>query len=161
MQCVTEERVEETWSTVSQLPPEKIVESMLEFSESQPHLLGFVMVFAEDLDEEDAKELSTYMLYVIYQMFVDSSDIPVPQITEDQIKAQYEATCDMLDNLHDDEEHIDMEIHNQPFIYKYVSETLFEDSSKDEEDLKISEDNAGEVFMLMKCVIDAIDSATD
>lgn len=161
MQCVTKKRVEETWSTVSQMGPEKIVESMLEFSETQPQLLSFVMVFTEDLDEEDAKELSTYMLYVIYQMFVDSSDKPLPEITEEQIKSQYEATCELLDSLDDNDEIIDLEIQNQPFIYKYVSETLFEDSKDDADDLKISEDNAGEVFMLMKCVIDVIDSATN
>ena len=142
-----------------------MLDTMMAFSEAQPNLLAFVMAFADDLEEEDAQELATNMLYVIYQIFVNSTDKAIPVITEDQIKAKYDATCELLDSLHEDDpndENVEMEIQNQPHIYKYVSETLFEDPEHPEdEDINISEESAGELFMLMKCVIDAVDSATN
>lgn len=164
MQCITESQVDETWQTVAQMDPELVMDTMMDFSQAQPNLLGFVMAFAEDLEEEDAQELSTYMLYVIYQMFVNSSEKPIPMITEEQIKHQYEVTCDLIDSLHEEDpndDDVEMEIQNQPHVYKYVSETLFEDPDSPDDELSISDESAGELFLLMKCVIDAVDAATN
>lgn len=164
MQCITETQVDETWQSVAQMDPELVVDTMMAFSEAQPNLLAFVMAFAEDLADEDAQELSTYMLYVIYQMFVNATDKPIPVVTEDQIKKQYEATCDMLDSLHEEDpndEDVEMEIQNQPHVYKYVSETLFEDPDNPDDEISISEESAGELFLLLKCVIDSVDAATN
>ena len=162
MECISQETVDKTWKTVAQLPPETAAQSMFEFSEAQPNLLGFVMSFAEDL-ESDANELCTYMLYVVYQMFANSGTGTLPQITEAQIEAQYKSTCEMLDKLHDtDDSHgegLEVEVENQPHVYQYVSDALFAEEVE-EDDLNVSDDDAGEVFMMMKCVIDALDKAT-
>lgn len=164
MQCISETQVNETWQAIAQMDPELILDTMMSFSEEQPNLLSFVMTFSEDLDGDGAQELSTYLLYVIYTMFTDASDKALPMVTEAQIKQQYEATCDMLDAIHEQDpsdENVEMEIQNQPHVYKYLSETLFEDPDDPGEDVDISDEDAGELFMMMKCVIDAVDLATN
>ena len=163
MQTITEEQVESTCEAIAQLDPAIAADMMMEFSISQPNLLGFVMAFAEDLDEEEAQELSTYMLYVVYQMFANASSAPIPMISEEQIHRHYEATCELVDSLHETDpldEDVERETRNQPFIYRYVSETLLLDPEHPEHDIHISEENAAELFLLLKCVIDSVDEAT-
>ena len=165
MKCIPHETVETTWQDIAEMAPEDAGEAMFHFSEAQPNLLGFVMAFTEDLNE-DASELCTYMLYVVYQMFVNASTTDIPMVTEQQMEAQYHATCDLLDKIHDadgdpEKAGVGAKLENQPNVYQYVSETLLEDDEDSEEKMDISEDDAGEIFMMMKCVIDVVDSVTN
>lgn len=165
MKCISEETVEKTWQTIAEMEPEDAGEAMFEFSEAQPNLLGFVMAFTEDLND-DASELCTYMLYVVYQMFVNSSNSKIPMVSEEQMESQYNATCELLDKIQDangdpEAAGVQKNLENQPHVYKYVSETLREDSDDPDEQMDISEDDSGEIFMLMKCVIDVVDSVTN
>lgn len=167
MECVSEETVEQTWQSIAQMDPKDAAESMFQFAETQPHLLGFVMAFAEELNT-DARELSTYLLYVVYEMFKRSAAAEIPTISEEQVTIQYEATEELLNSLREDgeepaEDLVYLESANQPWVYRYVVEALLED--EDEEDpngpLDLSEDEFGEIFMMMKTVIDAVDAATN
>ena len=165
MECISQEDVDRTWQSVAEIDPSDAAEAMFAFSEAQPNLLGFVMAFAEDLNT-DASELCTYMLYVVYQMFANATANAIPMITEDQIDAQYKSTCEMLDTIHEtgedpSEEDVELEIQNQPHVYRYVSEALAEDNDDPAEVMDISEEEFGEIFMMMKCVIDAVDAATN
>ena len=165
MECITQDTVDRTWQTIAEMDPKNAADAMYDFSEAQPHLLGFVMAFAEDLDT-GASELCTYMLYVVYQMFVNSSSKTIPTITDSQVEAQYKATCELLDSLHDVEddpsdEDIEMEVQNQPYVYRYVTEALLEEDDDPNDQMEVSEEEFGEIFMMMKTVIDAVDSATN
>ena len=165
MKCISEETVEQTWQTIADMDPADAAQAMFEFSEAQPYLLGFVMAFTEDL-ENDAGELCTYMLYVVYQMFVNSTKANIPTVTEQQIEAQYEATCKLLDVIHEadgdpEKAGVESQIENQPYVYQYVSEALLEENDDPEDELNISEEDVGEIFMMMKCVIDVVDSVTN
>lgn len=165
MQCITEQIVEQTADSIAALEPEDAAEAMFAFAESQPNLLGFVMAVADELDD-NASELSTYMLYVIYQMFVNSTTETIPMVTEDQIKSQFYATAEMLEKLSEsddepEEGEIPAEIQNQPYIYKYVSESLLEFNEDPGDAEKISEEDFGEIFMMLKTVIDAVDKITE
>jgi hypothetical protein len=167
MECISENTVEETWQLIAEMEPEKAAESMFEFAEAQPNLLGFVMAFAEELDA-DAKELSTYLLYVVYQMFARSSKSPIPMISEEQVTSQYDATEALLSSLHEagekpSEDLAYLESANQPWVYRYVAEALLESDETDdpEEQLDLTEEDFGEVFMMLKTVIDAVDAATN
>ena len=87
-------------------------------------------------------------------------------VTEEQMENQYNVTCELLDRVQEadgDPEKIGVEsqLGNQPHVFQYVSETLLEESDDPDEQMDISEDEKGEVFMLMKCVIDAVDSVTN
>ena len=165
MKCITQETVETTWQNIAEMEPEDAGEAMFHFSEAQPNLLGFVMAFTEDLND-DASELCTYMLYVVYQMFVNASKSDIPMVTEEQMEAQYNATCELLDKIHDadgdpEKAGVGQNLENQPHVYQYVSETLLEDNEDPDEKMDISEDEVGEIFMMMKCIIDVVDSVTN
>lgn len=163
MKCISAETVETTWQTIADMDPADAGQAMFDFSQVQPNLLGFVMALSEDL-ENDASELCTYMLYVVYQMFVNATSERIPTVTEQQIEAQYEATCKMLDAVHDagdgaEVAEVTSQIENQPYVYQYVSEALLEEDPDNE--LNISDEEVGEIFMMMKCVIDVVDSVTN
>ena len=163
MECISEETVDLTWQTIAAMPPQDAAEAMFEFSQAQPNLLGFVMAFADDL-ETDAQELSTYILFVVYSMFMKSATAEIPMITEDQIRTQYEATQDLLGRLHDSDdpaEDMDVVIENQPWVYRYVTEALLEQNDDPADHVEISEEEFGEIVMMMKTVIDVVDVATN
>lgn len=165
MECIALETVDTTWQSVAELDPDSAAEAMFAFSEAQPNLIGFVMSFAEDLSEE-ASGLCTYMLYVVYQMFENAATDALPVISDEQIEAQYNATCELVDGLHDEkgdnhEEGLELKVSNQPFVFQYVSDAIFEPDKSEGDDVDISEEDAGEIFLMLKCVIDALDQATD
>jgi len=165
VKTISPETVEETWQTIAEMDPESAGTAMFAFSESQPYLLGFVMAFSEEL-KSDAAELSTYMLYVIYQMFANSAKSDIPMVTDEQIETQYQAICDLLEKVQESEGDPDAagvasQLDNQPHVYQYVSEVLLEDSEDPEEKMNISEEEVGEIFMMMKCIIDVVDSVTN
>ena len=164
MKTISEEHVENTWQKVASMEPEDAGEAMFHFSEAHPYLLGFVMAVSEDLGT-DASELSTYILYGVYQMVESATNSKIPMVTDEQIEAQYRTTCEMLDKVQEadgdpEKAGVAPQIENQPYVYQYVSETLLEDSENPEEQMDISEDEVGEIFMMMKCVIDVVDSVT-
>lgn len=165
MKTISAETVEDTWQTIGEMEPDDAAKGMFTFSEAQPYLLGFVMAFTEEL-KSDAAELSTYMLFVIYQMFANSAKADIPMVTDEQIETQYQAICDLLEKVHDadgdpDVAGVTSQLENQPHVYQYVSEALLEQSDDPEEQLQLSEDEVGEIFMMMKCVIDVVDTVTN
>ena len=165
MKTISPETVEETWQKIAEMDPETAGTAMFAFSESQPNLLGFVMAFSEEL-ETDAAELSMYMLYVVYQMFADSAKSDIPIVTDEQIETQYQSICDLLEKVHESDGDpeaagVEAQLDNQPHVYQYVSEVLLEENEDPEEQMNISEEEVGEIFMMMKCVIDVVDSVTN
>lgn len=163
MECISQETVDRTWQAVAAMAPEQAAEAIYDFSEAQPHLLGFVMDLAEDLNQDDS-ELCTYMLYVVYQMFVNSASKSIPTVTESQMRAQYDATCELVDSLDEsaekDDTAIELEIQNQPHVYQYVTDTLL-DGEEDGDQVEVSEEAFNEIFFMMKTVIDVVDSVTN
>ena len=166
MECISQAIVDETWQAVADLPPEDAAQVMFSFSEAQPNLFGFVLSFAEEMEGE-AGELCTYLLYVVYQMFANASASPMPMISDEEIETQYQQTCQLLQRLHelDEDEHtagMEVEIQHQPHVFQYVSDALFGvDDDEPDDESEISEEDGGEIFMMMKCVIDALDEATN
>lgn len=166
MKCISEDTIESTWQTIAELPPEKTGEAIFAFSEAQPNLIDFVMDCTDDMNKETS-EFCTYILYVVYQMFANASKSNIPLVTAEQMEAQYNATCDVIDKIQEadgDPEAVGLEstFENQPNVYQYLSEMLLDDSEDDPEDqMSISEEDTGEIYMMMKCVIDVVDSVTN
>ena len=167
MECITEETVDRTWQSIAELSPDDAATQMMSFANAQPHLLGFVTVFLEELDD-DARELGTYLLFVVYKMFENSSTTTVPMMEPTDIQTQHEANQEFLLAIDPDdessmEEMAYLESSKQPWVYRYVTEALLEeeDDVPEEERVSLTEDEFGEIFLVLKTVIDVLDSKTN
>ena len=169
MECISEKSVEQTWQTVADLAPDAAATEMMSFASQQPHLLGFVTAFLEEL-QDDAREMGTYLLFVVYKMFENSTTDKITTVQPDAIKDQYEANQELLLDMETDgddqqtlEDWADLESSTQPWVFRYVTEALLEpdDDLPEEERISLSEEEFGEVLILLKTVIDVVDQATD
>ena len=169
MECISERTVEQTWQTVSDLAPDVAATAMMAFASQQPHLLGFVTAFLEDL-QDDAREMGTYLLFVVYKMFENSTTEEIPRVHPEAIKDQYEANQELMLEMEteaDDgqvfEDLAFLETLKHPWVFRYVSEALLEpdDDLPEDERISLSEEEIGEVIILLKTVIDVLDKATN
>ncbi len=169
MKCISERTVEQTWQTVADLAPDAAATEMMSFASQQPHLLGFVTAFLEEL-QDDAREMGTYLLFVVYKMFENSTAEEIPMVQPDAIKDQYEANQELLLDMEtdaDDELALEdlayLESSKHPWVFRYVTEALLEsdDDLPEEERFSLSEGEFGEVMMLLKTAIDVLDKATN
>jgi hypothetical protein len=168
MQCIDEGTVESVWQTVSGLDIEQASDEMMKFAQSQPDLLGFATAFSEELRVE-AQEIVTYLLFVVYRMFEAAAEKPIPQIDMDDIVAKYEDNQSLMLGLESKDEKVfaemaDLETAHQPHIFGYITEALLEeenDDDDDDEEVQLTDEEFGEIFMLLKTVIDVVDATTN
>ena len=163
MKCVEESIVDEVWDRVAKMDEDAGIASMTEFTQQQPNLVGFVAAFSEELRDE-ARELGIYLLFVVYRMFEESTDATIPELAAEDLVARYEAMQELalgLDSKPENffEELAKLEVANQPWIYQCVVESLIEES--DDATIKLSDQELGELFLLLKTAIDSIDSVTN
>ena len=169
MECISERTVEQTWQAVADLAPDAAATEMMSFASQQPHLLGFVTAFLEEL-QDDAREMGTYLLFVVYKMFENSTAEEIPMVQPDAIKDQYEVNQELLLDMEtdaDDEQALEdlayLESSKHPWVFRYVTEALLEpdDDLPENERISLSEEEFGEVIILLKTVIDVLDKATN
>ena len=168
MECISEEMVEQTWQTIAQLEPDSAAQQMMSFATAQPHLLGFVTTLLEDLEDE-SRELGTYLMFVVYKMFENSATAAIPMMEPAEIKKQYEANQEFLLGIDTEDEQVMeemayLESSKQPWVFRYVTEALLEEDEDDvpeEEQLSLTEEDFGEIFLVLKTVIDVLDTATN
>jgi len=169
MECISERTVEQTWQTVADLAPDVAATEMMSFAARQPHLLGFVTAFLEEL-RDDANEMGTYLLFVVYKMFENSTTEEIPTVQPDAIKDQYEANQELLldmetaaDGGQAFEDLAYLESLKHPWVFRYVTEVLLEtdDDLPADERMSLSEEEIREVVILLKTVIDVLDEATN
>jgi hypothetical protein len=162
--------------SVSKIVPEHVVEAacleiggfsedqarlqMQHLSRRQPALLAFVTTFSEDLSEDGA-ELAVYMFVSIVHMFEMHFGKRLQNVGPKRIESIYEENIEMLDRLTDaDESWLERiavaQSEKQPWVWKYVVEGLFE---PDDEDLNLSEEDQGSLAIIMRTVIDALNSS--
>ena len=135
MECITEKTVERTWQAIAQMAPDAAASEMMSFASDQPHLLGFVTAFLDDL-QDDAREMGTYLLFVVYKMFENSTNDKIPRMQPETIIAQYEANQEFLlsADMDDDtsmEEMAAPESSKQPWVFQYVTDALLEEDDDD------------------------------
>jgi len=158
MEPLSEEFVEKTWQQVAEFTPDRGNKEMLAMGKNQPDLLAFLMAYTDDLQQE-VKELVIYIAFVVYKMFLDSSG-KIPKISSKEIMARYNENARFMESLEGaHEKFIDriasIQVSEQPYVMKYVLETLMEDAEEDGIDL--SEDNIGSLFILFKTEIGVLD----
>ena len=133
---------------------------MQRLSRRQPALLAFVTTFSEDLSKDGA-ELGIYMFVAIVHMFEMHFGKRLQSVGPKRIESTYEENVKMLDRLtgvHErwHERAAVAQSEKQPLVWKYVVECLFEPADPE---LNLSEEDQGSLAIIMRTVIDALDSS--
>jgi len=163
MTIIPEDIVESAWKEVGSLPESEAQERIATISETQPALLAFVMAGSEDLSRE-AQELGVYMFVVVLHMFEKHLGPRLKTVkieTLERLRDRIEESLVALTTA--DEASFEQaalaEAKGQPFVMKYIAEVLFEPDL--ENGVELSEDEIGELSILMKTVVDALQETSE
>ncbi len=164
MKPISEEIVEETWQEVASFTPGRADKEMTQLGEGQPDLLGFILEMTKDLDPE-VYELAVYMFFNVYRMFQNTFYKKIKPISHTKIIKCYESNEKFLESLegaHDKffERIARMQISDQPYVMKYILETLIE-AHEEEDPVELSDEDIGFLFLIFKTLIDVLNKVTD
>jgi len=159
METIPERIAEKAWQEVAALSMSQAGKEMQKMARNQPDLLAFLMAMTEDLGA-DTKELAVYMAFVVYRIF-EGSRHKIKKITSKEIIDCYETNEDLMGRLGSaGQQFIDrvaqIQISTQPFVMKYVIDTLIEEPEEEDNDELTDEDKAF-LFLLLKTVVDLLD----
>jgi len=159
MKIIPEDLVAETYEEVAGFTPEQAHSEMTAMSMTQPNLVAFMVEFTQDLELEVA-ELAMYCLFTVFRMFQKSIKKPLRQVSHETIVDCYESNETLINKLENTHERFieriaSTQLLNQPYVMKYIVEALFEDSQEDE-DLELTEEDTGYLFLLLKTSVDAL-----
>jgi len=160
MEPISELLVEKTWKEFAAFSPEKAYKETNEISKHQPNLLAFMMEFTQELSQ-DVKELAIYMFYVLYRMFQKSSKKKIKTVSAEEIINCYEKNehfIKSLEGAHDKffERIAEVQLSGQPYVMKYVVETLME-APEDDDPVNLTQEDIGYLFLLLKTLVDLLD----
>jgi hypothetical protein len=155
---IPEEIVEATWREVGKYSPDKAVNEMIALGKKQPDLLGFITEYTKDLNK-DVKELSIYMFFTIFRMFKKSSDRRIKPVMMKKILAVFDEKKKLLGKLGSVHEKMfqriaEEQFTEQPYVLKYIVETLFEEN---EDGGELDEESVGSLFLLMITIVEVLD----
>jgi len=159
MELISEELVEETWQESAEFSPVRAQKEMLKVNKNQPYLLSFMIEFTQDLGLE-VRELAVYMFYVVCRMFQKNSTKKIKRISPEEIINCYEKNEQLMESLegtHDKflERIAEVQLAGQPYVMKYVLETIIENSEEDP--VELTEEDIGYLFLLFKTVVGVLD----
>ena len=157
---VPEQVVEAACLEIGGLSDDQARLHMQRLSRRQPALLAFVTTFSEDLSKDGA-ELGIYMFVAIVHMFEMHFGKRLQNVGPKRIESMHEENVNMLDGLTGAHERwleraAVAQSEKQPWVWKYVVECLFE---PDDPELNLSEEDQGSLAIIMRTVIDALDSS--
>ena len=163
MNPISQELVDETWQAFAGFSPARARKETIKVNKNQPNLLAFMMEFTRDLDQE-VQELAIYMFYVVCRMFQKSSKKSLKRISPEEIINCYEKTERFIESLEGAHERFferiaEVQLSEQPYVMKYVVETLME-APEEEDPVILTEDDVGYLFLLFKTVVDLLDKTT-
>lgn len=164
MEPLSEELVDEVWEAFADFTPEQAYDEAQKVGKNQPEILAFIMEMTEDLDQE-IKELGVYMFFVIHSMFQKGHGQKIRKATSDEIIKCYEENekvMESLEGVHEKffERIAEVQMSAQPYVVRYVVETLFE-AGQDDDPILLGEEDMGYLFLLMKTVIDVLNMLTE
>jgi hypothetical protein len=159
METIPESIVEKAWQEVAELSMSQAGKEMQKMARNQPDLLAFLMAMTEDLEPEK-KELAVYMAFVEYRIF-EGSGHKIKKLTSKEIIDCFEANEKLMSRLESaGQKFVDsvagIQIPRQPFVMKYVLDTLNEEPEEGESD-ELTDEDKGFLFLLQKTVIDLLD----
>jgi hypothetical protein len=164
MEPLSEELVDETWEGFAGYTDEQAYEEAQVVGKNQPEILAFIMEMTEDLDQE-IRELAIYMFFVIHRMFNNGYGRKTQKVTSEEIITCYEDNEKLLESLggvHEKffERIARVQMSSQPYVIRYIVETLFE-ADQEEDPILLGEEDMGYLFLLMKTVVDVLNKKTD
>jgi hypothetical protein len=159
MKTIPEIIVEKAWQEVAELSLSQAGKEMQKMAKNEPDLLAFLMAMTEDLEPE-IKELAIYMAFVVYRIFGGSRH-KIKKITSKEIIDCYETNENLMGRLGSaGQEFIDrvaeIQVSRQPFVMKYVVDTLIEEPEEEDGD-ELTDEDKGFLFLLLKTVVDLLD----
>ena len=159
MEPISEDLVDETWQEFAGFSPGRAQKETIKVNKNQPNLLVFMLEFTQDLDQE-VKELAVYMFYVVCRMFQKSSKKSLKRISPEEIINCYEKNAHFMESLEGTDERFleriaEVQLSDQPYVMKYVVETLIE-GPEEEEPIALTEEDVGYLFLLFKTVVDLL-----
>ena len=130
----------------------------------QRELLSFIAAYSEDLSQE-AAELAFYMFFTIYRMFQKSAPAKIETVRGSRIETCLDQNEDMLARLEGAHEKFveriaKVESSKQPFVMRYLVETLIE-APEGDDPVFLTEEETGALFLVLKTVIDVLDQTID
>jgi hypothetical protein len=160
MEVIPEETVQKTWEEVTGFSQGQAKKEMTTMGERQPELLSFMMEFTQDLDEE-AQGLAIYMFFVVCRIFEKASAKKIKKVSPQQIITCFESNEELVQSLEGTHERLleriaETRVLTQPFVMKYVLDTLFE-APEDDDPVELTDEEIGHLFLLFKTVIDVLD----
>jgi len=160
LKIISEQIVEAASQEIGGLSDEQARRHMNQVSRAQPALLAFVSAFSEDLDQE-AAELAIYLFVVTVRTFEMEFGKRLQNVGPKRIESIHDANLKVLDGLlHADDSELERaaiaQSAKQPWVWKYVAKSLFE---SDDEDMNLSREDQASLSMIMKTVIDALESS--
>ncbi len=158
---IPEDIVEAAWTEVGGLSPDQAMREMQRLMRVQEPLLAFILHRSEDLSQ-DARELCLYMAVVVYRMYEKAFPPSLPRARPKDVVRAYEANLEWLEQAAGTHERLLMEriLPNldlrQPAVLHYIGECVFE---PEDEALELSEEDQGQLFLVMKTLVDALDES--
>ena len=154
---IPETLVEATWEEVSSLTDTSASREMDRVAQSQPALLAYVFADTEALSHE-VHELAIYMFFVILRMYEKHFGPRLTRLEPQDIekaRKRLEETMDRLIEVDRQDPSRESIIagEKQPHVMRYVAECLFEPG---EDEIELSEEERGALFLTLKTVIDAM-----
>src|SRR5262245_47316054 len=157
---VPEQVVDAACLEIGGLPEDQGRVPMQRLSRRQPALLAFVTTFSEDLSKDGA-ELGICMFVAIGHIFETHFGKRLQNVGPKRIESMHEENVKMLDRLTGAHERwleraAVAQSKKQPWVWKYVVECLFE---PDDQEINLSEEDQGLLAIIMRTVVDALDSS--
>ncbi|MEW6602409.1 MAG: hypothetical protein AB1499_15660 [Nitrospirota bacterium] len=164
MEPLSEELVDETWEAFAAYTDSQAYEEAQAVGKDQPEVLAFIMEMTEDLDQ-GIRELAVYMFFVIHRMFQNGYGKKIGKVSSEEIIKCYEENESLLEslgNVHEKffERIARVQMSSQPYVIRYIVETLFE-ADQEEDPIHLEEEDMGYLFLLMKTVVDVLNKKTE
>jgi len=163
MDPIPEELVDGICAEVAELTPEIGYQESIAVSKEQPEIIAFIAEMTDDLDQE-IRELAIFMFIPVYRMFQRAYGEAIEMVSPEAIIKCYEDNEELLKSLGGAHEKFfervaEVQMASQPYVIRYVVETLFE-AVQGEDPVLLGEEDMGYLFLLMKTVIDALNMKT-
>ncbi len=164
MEPIPEELVDEIRNQMAGLSEDAAYEESIEVSKQQPEILSFIVELTEDLDE-DFRGFAFYMFFVIYRVFENGYGKKIDPVASVELIKFLEDNEKLMESLEGTNEEFfenvaKVQMSSQPYIIRYVVETLF-DEFQDENSIFLGEEDIGYLFLIMKTIIDVLNKMTD
>lgn len=164
MKIISKDLATETYKEVAEFTDEQAHSEMTRVNKIQPNLVAFMVEFTQDLEPEVAG-LAMYCFFTVFRMFQKSMRKPLEQVSHQTIVDCYESNETLIESLENTHEKFieriaSVQLSDQPHVMKYIVDELFEDSQIDE-NIELTEENTGYLFLLLKTAVDALNSTFD